>query len=104
MNAATSRADKDGSTARRQGGPRLDAAQASPQARKLAAVILEVLAGLRGPAEAASAAGVSLPRYYAAELRALAGMLQACEPRPRGRQVSAAGELQAARQECQRLQ
>jgi YD repeat-containing protein len=50
-------------------------AGSSPEARRLAAVILEVLAGLRGPAEAASACGLSLPRYYSCELRALHGLL-----------------------------
>jgi hypothetical protein len=77
---------------------------ASPEARRLAAVILEVLAGLRGPAEAATACGLSLPRYYCCELRALHGLLAACEPRPRGRQPSAEGELARLRRQCQQLQ
>jgi hypothetical protein len=66
----------------RRDGPHLPAQQASPQARRLAAVILEVLAGLRGPTEAAQAAGVSVPRYYAVEARALQGLLKSCEPLP----------------------
>jgi hypothetical protein len=78
--------------------------QASAPARRLAAVILEVLSGLRGPAEAAQAAGLSLPRYYAAEARALRGLLRGCEPAPRGRQPSAEGELQTLKLENQRLQ
>jgi hypothetical protein len=84
-------------------GPGATPGQASPQARRLAAVILEVLAGLRGPSEAAEAIGVSVPRYYAAEARALRGLLGGCEPAPRGRRPAGAGELQALRQECGRL-
>lgn len=87
----------------RAGGPQVATGQASPQARRLAAVILEVLAGLKGPAEAAAAAGVSVPRYYAVEARALQGLLKGCEPAAPGRQPSHTGELQTLRQENQRL-
>jgi hypothetical protein len=58
---------------------------ASREARRLAAAILEVLAGVRTPAQAATAVGLSLPRYYQVEGRALQGLLAACEARPRGR-------------------
>lgn len=78
-------------------------AKASPEARKLAAAILEVLAGVRSPAEAAKACGLSLPGYYASELRALGGLLTSCEPRPRGRQVSQASKMAELQRECQRL-
>lgn len=88
----------------RASGPQVSPGAASPQARRLAAVILEVLAGLRGPTEAAQAAGVSLPRYYAAEARALQGLLQGCEPAGRGRQPGGGAELRKLRQQCQRLQ
>ena len=87
----------------RAGGPQVPAGEASPQARRLAAVILEVLAGLRGPGEAAQAAGVSVPRYYAAEARAVQGLLKGCEPVAPGRQPGGGAELHKARQECQRL-
>src|SRR5262245_59996533 len=93
-----------GKTRQRRDGPHLPAQQASPQARRLAAVILEVLAGLRGPTEAAQAAGVSVPRYYAAEARALQGLLKGCEPAPRGRLPGDGAALQQLRQQCQRLQ
>lgn len=53
----------------------------SREARKLASAIMEVLAGEKTPYEAAEALGISPPRYYALELRALQGMLKACEPR-----------------------
>ena len=56
----------------------------SPEARKVAAAVLEVLAGGITPTEAAGALGVSVPRYYQLECRALEGMVVGCEPRARG--------------------
>ena len=76
---------------------------ASREARQLAAVILDVLAGSRTPQQAADAQGVSLPRYYQLEARALGGLIAACESRPRGRQVEAAAELARANKEVDRL-
>ena len=73
-------------------------------AKRLAAAILEVLGGARLPSEAASALSISLPRYYMLETRALSGLLQACEPRPKGRVRSAESELAAARKQIERLQ
>ena len=72
-------------------------------ARRQAAAILEVLAGARTPAEAAQALSVSLPRYYLLEVRALQGMLVACEPRPLGRQQTAASALVTLQRECEQL-
>jgi hypothetical protein len=72
--------------------------------RRVAAAVLEVLAGMRTPGEAALALGVSVPRYYQVESRALRGFVEACEPRPRGRGPSLAKELTVLRQENQRLQ
>src|SRR5690349_16569529 len=83
--------------------PGLDSSAASAQARRWAAAILEVLAGVRSPAQAAQALAVSLPRYYALELRALQGLLQACEPRPQGRVRSPASELARLRRDCDQL-
>jgi hypothetical protein len=104
MSKATCPAGQGAGTRARRAGPGLRAGGASAEARRLAAVILEVLSGLRGPTEAAQAAGVSLPRYYAAEARALQGLLQGCEPVAPGRQPAGGAELQALRQQCQRLQ
>jgi hypothetical protein len=78
--------------------------QASREARRLAAAILEVLAGLRTPPQAARDLGLSLPRYYILENRALHGLLAACEARPRGKVRSAASEATALRQDNERLQ
>lgn len=57
----------------------------SEGAKKTAAVILEVLAGLRTPTEGSEALGMSSMRYYLLERRALEGMVQALEPRPKGK-------------------
>ena len=81
------------------------------QANRIAVAILEVLAGLRTPAEAAQSLQISLPRYYALERRALEGLVAACEPKPLGKQptpqtriAALEKELQQARHECARQQ
>ena len=90
--------------AKKPGGVQLGAKR-SAGACKQAAAILEVLAGARTPAQAATALAVSLQRYYQLEQRALAGMLAACEPAPRrGRMRSEASVVAGLRQENQRLQ
>jgi hypothetical protein len=76
----------------------------SREAKRLAAAVLEVLAGARTPTEAATALGLSLPRYYQVESRALAGLLSACEPKPKGRAANPATEAARLRQENLRLQ
>jgi hypothetical protein len=83
----------------------------SREAQRLAAAILEVLAGGRTPNDAAAALGISPPRYYLLEQRALAGLVAACEPRPVGQTISLKHrlavqekELVRLRQECARQQ
>jgi hypothetical protein len=85
------------------GGRRLGQ-DASAEARRLAAAILEVLAGLRTPTQAAAALGLSLPRYYQVEGRALAGLVAACEAQPRGRTPLVDKELAELRRQQQHLQ
>ena len=68
------------------------------------AVILEVLAGARTPTQAAAALNVSVPRYYQMETRALRGLVEACEAKPRGRAPSMDKEIAAVRREQERLQ
>jgi hypothetical protein len=75
----------------------------SRDARRLAAAILEVLAGARLPSEAAAALGTNVPRYYLLESRALKGLVEACEPRPLGRVRTAESELAQVRKELDRL-
>lgn len=76
----------------------------SRDARRVAAVILEVLAGQRTPMDAASVLGISQPRYYALESRALEGLVMACESRARGRRPSLEREAVRLRSEVERLQ
>jgi hypothetical protein len=76
--------------------------EASAEAKRIAAAILETLAGTRGPSEAASLLGISLARYYQLETRALAGLVAGCEPRRRGARKGPT-ELSSLRQECARL-
>jgi hypothetical protein len=89
--------------ARPVGGTALGRDRSRP-ARQLAAAILEVLAGLRTPTQAAQALGLSLPRYYQVESRALQGLLEACEPRPKGRQPQVEQEVVTLQRDNQRLQ
>ena len=79
------------------------------EAQRLAATILEVLAGVRSPPAAAEALSISLPRYYQLEARALGGLVAALLPRPLGKQPSLENrvkqlekELEAARRHCAR--
>lgn len=79
------------------------------EAQRLAATILEVLAGVSAPTQAAEAMSISLPRYYQLEARALAGLVAALTPHPQGRQPSLENrvkalekELAAAQRKCAR--
>ena len=74
------------------------------EAQRLAAAILEVLAGVRTPGQAAEALGVSLPRYFQIETRAMQALVASCEPRPRGRGRSVDKELSVLRRQHERLQ
>ena len=89
--------------ATRQGRPKLRTDGVSAEARRQAAAILEVLAGVRTPTEVAQQLAISLTRYYIIEGRALQGLIAACEPRPRGRVRTPASELAALRRECEQL-
>lgn len=83
----------------------------SSETKRLATAILEVLAGVRSPPDAANTLEISLPRYYLLEQRALAGLLAACEPRAKGpgrsveREIAKLQrELAASQRECARQQ
>jgi len=74
------------------------------QAQRRAAVILEVLAGVRSAPEAAEVLKISSNHYYILERKALAGLVAACQPAPRrGPPVSAERELEKLRREVDRL-
>ena len=87
----------------RRATPKVQVEGVSREARQQAAALLEVLAGVRTPAEVAQQLAVSLTRYDLIEGRALQGLLRACEPRPQGRVRSPASELAALRRECEQL-
>jgi hypothetical protein len=78
--------------------------QGTSEARLRTAAILEVLAGVRTPADAATALGTSVPRYYLVEQRALQGMLAACEPKPKGRQANEGRRIAELERAVSRLQ
>jgi hypothetical protein len=100
--SATTAADTSRDDART--GEKSAGGDASREAKRLAAVVLEVLAGTRSPPQAAEVVGVTLPYYYQLETRALNGLIAACEQRPRGRQPDLETELARLRQEVDRLQ
>jgi hypothetical protein len=76
----------------------------SRDANRVAAAILEVLAGVRTPTDAAQALLVSVPRYYQLEQRALEGLIAACEPRRLGRVQTSESRVSALEKEVQRWQ
>jgi hypothetical protein len=77
---------------------------ASKEAKRRAAAILEVLAGIRTPPDAAQVLGVTVPRYYLLEQRGLDALVTACEPRTQGLQPSPERELARLRKELERSQ
>jgi hypothetical protein len=76
------------------GSKRKDAFVASEPARKAAAAVLSVMAGMKTPVEASGAIGVSVNRYYQLETRALSAMVRALEPLPRGRRRRPEAEIE----------
>jgi hypothetical protein len=75
----------------------------SREAQRVAAAVLEVLAGVRTPTEAAVALSLSVPRYYLWEQRALEGLVRACEPRVKGKAASERHQMASLQKEVQRL-
>jgi hypothetical protein len=104
MSAATTASPAANSIRRRARHTVPLATDVSKEAKRLAAVILEVLAGMRTPPQAATALQLSLPRYYQLEARGLRGLLLACETRPKGRQANPATEISALQRQNERLQ
>jgi hypothetical protein len=77
--------------------------EANKDAKRLAAVILEVWAGMRTPLQAAEALGLSLPRYYQIEANGLQGLVAGIAPKPKGRQANPAREATALKRDNERL-
>ncbi len=74
-------------------GPK--ALQGTDGAKRLLALLLEALGGIRSTQEAADGMGVALVRYYQLETRALQAMLDALEPRQKGRKPKTEAQYQA---------
>ena len=90
--------------ARRVGKTGPGAVGGSEGARKAAAVILEVLSGVRGTAEGCEALGITPMRYYVLETRALQGLVEALEPRPKGKRPRPEDRLRELEKEKGRLE
>jgi hypothetical protein len=73
-------------------------------AKRHAAAILEVLAGLRSTSEAAQALQISPMRYYVLERRAMEGLVRALAPRPKGKRKQPEGTLEGLRRDKKRLE
>lgn len=82
-------------------GPNVTAG--SQEARRVATEILEVLAGVITPAEAAAALDMCMPKYYTLEVRALNAMIEACEPKQKGRVQTPASKMEALEKELKEL-
>jgi hypothetical protein len=81
-----------------------EATAACSVAQRRAALILEVLAGVRSPQQAAGVLKVSSNYYYLLERKALAGLVAACQPQPKGQRADHEKELTALRQALARCE
>lgn len=79
------------------------AVRGSDAARRLAALLIEAWSGVRSTQSASDAMGVAVTRFYQLEARALQVLVSAMEPRPRGRQITPAGEIAKLKAEILRL-
>ena len=77
----------------------------STEANRRATAVLEVLGGLRTPSEAAEVLNISVTHYYLLERKALHGLLQGCQPRPKGPPTpSAERQLETLKHQLERCQ
>lgn len=77
--------------------------EGSREAKRLAVVVLEVLAGTCTTAEGSAALGITTARYYQLEARALRGLIAALEPRMRGPGRRPEARISALERERDRL-
>jgi hypothetical protein len=91
-------------TARKTASGQRLAVPPTSEAQRRAAVILEVLAGLRSAPQAGAALKISVNHYYLLERQALQGLVTACEPRPKGQRVDQQRQLRALEQALERSQ
>jgi hypothetical protein len=78
--------------------------EVTPEARRHAACVLEVLAGLRTPEQAAEGLGLSLPTYYNLESRAMRGLIHGCTPTPPGRTMVLLKQVRGLEGKCAALE
>jgi hypothetical protein len=102
MTQATATTDR--TTKRPRQGMALKLGPITPEIRRQAAAILEVLAGARSPTDAAQDLALSLPAYYKLESRAIRGLILACRPPGRGPRPSPELEATRLKRQCQKLQ
>jgi len=76
----------------------------TPELRRQAAAVLEVLAGVRTPTDAAKDLALSIPAYYKLEARAVRGLILACRPPGRGPRPAPEAEANRLRKQCHKLQ
>ena len=76
----------------------------SDEAKRKATVFLEAIGGLRTTQSASEELGIALVRYYVLETRMLQAMIDALEPKARGRKRSLDLELSQLRDDKQRLE
>src|SRR5579871_5717518 len=82
----------------------LELTQVTAESRRQAACVLEVLAGLRTPEQAAEALGLTLQTYYNVETRALRGLVHGCTPTPPGRTMVLLKQVRGLETRCAELQ
>jgi len=112
MNTTQARVTTKKASGPRSAGPSAGrpAPGATSEAQRRAAVILEVLAGVRTAQDAAGVLKISSNHYYLLERKALGGLVRACEPAPRRVRMPTAEkrirqleqELERCRRDCQR--
>jgi hypothetical protein len=86
-----------------QGRPAKPTTPISREAQRIGAAILEVLAGVRSPTDAATALGIAVPQYYLWEQRALQGLIAACQPRRPGEAISQRHQIAVLQKEVVQL-
>ena len=83
--------------------PKRSRPEVSPDTKRRAAVVLEVLAAMRTPQQGAEVLGLSVPGYYQLEDRATHQLELGCAIRPRGRQADGESKAAALAREVERL-
>lgn len=76
----------------------------TPELRRQGAAVLEVLAGVRSPTEAAKDLALSIPAYYKLESRAVRGLILACRAPGKGPKPAPEVEANRLAKQCRHLQ